>query len=365
MIAERLMASHFRNIDICDISFVPGVNVLLGQNAQGKTNALECIYLFARGKSFRAGSDKELVQFGAQGFSASLQFSDQKRTQTLAITIEDGVRRRTRNGVELEKAGEMIGHFRAVMFCPDHLLLVKGGPEERRAFLNVAISQFDRLYVANYARFLKILDNRNFLLKCAKKGQYFSREELEIWTYQLAEVSASIAMARKAYIQKLSPYAEKIMTDLSGGKEHLSIAYEGSIMGESEEEIKMAYLAAFASHQDKEMQAGCSLFGVHRDDMRLEIDGVDARNFASQGQQRSVVLTLKLAEGEVSKDICGEYPVYLFDDVLSELDEGRRAFILSGAENKQFIVTSCEKDLFLGAHAIYVADGHFSNMMQL
>lgn len=359
MIAERLEASHFRNIVSCDISFVPGVNVLLGQNAQGKTNALECMYLFARGKSFRAGSDKELVQFGERGFSAQLTFTDQKRTQTLAIKMQDGVRRRTRNGAEVSKAGEMIGHFRAVMFCPDHLLLVKGGPEERRAFLNVAISQFDRLYVTRYARFLKILDNRNFLLKCAKKGQYFSEEELDTWTYQLAEVSAAIATTRMAYVKRLSPYTETLMTALSGGKEHLKIAYEGSIMGEGEEDIKAGYLAAFASHRDKEILAGCSLFGVHRDDLRLEIDGTDARNFASQGQQRSVVLTLKLAEGEVCKDICGEYPVYLFDDVLSELDEGRRAFILSGAEDKQFIVTSCEKDLFSNAHAIYVSDGHF------
>ena len=355
----RLKAQSFRNIEACDIAFEEGVNVLLGQNAQGKTNALECIYLFARGKSFRGAGDKELVKFGEKGFSSEIQFFDGKRTQTLAYRYYDGTRKRLRNGGEVEKVSDMLGHFRAVLFCPDHLQLTKGGPEERRNFLNIAISQLDKSYISHYASYKKILDNRNYLLKSAQKGQYFSAEELEIWTEQMAAESAKIATLRKSYIERLKRYAPFHMAKLSEDREQLSLSYESLVAGETEEELRQNYLAAFAQDRKKELAAGCSLFGVHRDDLYLAISGVDVRSFASQGQQRSVVLALKLAEGDVSSDICGEAPVYLFDDVLSELDEKRRRYILSSQDNRQMIVTSCEKELFHDARPIYVAGGIF------
>ena len=355
----RLKAQNFRNIETCEIAFEDGVNVLLGQNAQGKTNALECIYLFARGKSFRGAGDKELVKFGERGFSSEIQFFDGKRTQTLAYRYYDGVRKRLRNGGEVEKVSDMLGHFRAVLFCPDHLQLTKGGPEERRNFLNIAISQLDKSYISHYAGYKKILDNRNYLLKSAQKGQYFSAEELEIWTEQMATESAKIALMRKSYIERLKQYAPLHLGRLSDDKEHLSLAYESAVLGETEEELRQNYLAAFLEGRKKELAAGCSLYGVHRDDLCLSISGVDVRNFASQGQQRSVVLALKLAEGDVSADICGEAPVYLFDDVLSELDERRRRYILSSQDSRQMIVTSCEKDLFQDAKPIFVSAGRF------
>ena len=168
----NLKAQNFRNISSCDIRFEEGVNVLLGQNAQGKTNALECIYLFARGKSFRGAGDKELVRFGEKGFSAEIRFFDGKREQSLAYRYYDGQRKRTRNGGEVERVSDMLGHFRGVLFYPDHLQLTKGGPEERRNFLNIAISQLDSAYIRTYAGYKKILDNRNFLLKNAQKGDF-------------------------------------------------------------------------------------------------------------------------------------------------------------------------------------------------
>lgn len=355
-----LKAVHFRNIDQCDLTFVPGVNVLLGQNAQGKTNALECLYLFARGKSFRGAGDKELVKFGERGFSAEIQFFDGKRNQSLSYKYYDGQRRRLRNGAEVDKVSDMLGHFRAVLFCPDHLQFVKGGPDERRNFLNIAISQLDREYITHYAGYKKVVDNRNYLLKNAQKGLYYSEDELDIWTTQMAELSAKIAFMRKAYVKRLEEYAPMHMGRLSGDRETLSLAYESLVLGDTEEELAQNYLLAFREARKRELAAGCSLFGVHRDDLKLMICGADARNFASQGQQRSVVLSLKLAEGDVSKDLCGEAPVYLFDDVLSELDEKRRQYILTSQEDRQMIVTSCEKDMFASAHPIFVESGRFS-----
>lgn len=355
----QLKATNFRNILSCFVAFQPGVNVLLGQNAQGKTNALECLYLFARGKSFRGATDKELVRFGERGFSAEIRFFDGKREQSLAYRYYDGARKRMRNGGEVEKVSDLLGHFRAVLFCPDHLQFAKGGPEERRNFLNIAISQLDRSYIGYYASYKKVVDNRNYLLKNAQKGLYYSEEELDIWTAQMAQLSAKIAILRKGYVERLKQYAPLHMSCLSGEREQLTLDYESLVQGSTEEEMTEQYLLAFREARRREMAAGCSLFGVHRDDLRLTICGTDVRNFASQGQQRSVVLALKLAEGDVSRDICGESPVYLFDDVLSELDENRRRYILTSQDDRQMIVTSCEKDLFADAHPIFVSGGVF------
>ena len=359
MILKSLVATHFRNIDQCEIHFAPGVNVLLGQNAQGKTNALECIYLFARGKSFRSVGDKELVQFGQKGFSAEISFFAEKREQTLSYRYYEGARRRCRNGAEVDKVSDMLGHFRAVLFSPDHLQLVKGSPEERRNFLNIAISQLDRSYIQHYAAFRRILDNRNYLLKNAQKGQYYDVNELQAWTEQLVEECVYITLARQDYIRRISDFAPHHMRLLSGEREILKLAYESAIVGETADEIKEGYTRAFEAGLKKELQAGCSLYGVHRDDLRLTLNDIDTRSFASQGQQRSVVLALKMAEGEVCQAFCGEVPVYLFDDVLSELDEKRRAYILSAQENRQTIVTSCEKISSVTAHTIEVVDGQF------
>lgn len=359
MTLDNLKAENFRNIVCCDLSFAPGVNVLYGQNAQGKTNALECIYLFARGRSFRTAGEGEMVRFGEKGFCAEIAFSDLRRQQTLSWRYYEGKRRRLRNGAEIERVGDMLGHFRAVLFCPDHLQLVKGGPEMRREFLNIAISQQNGEYLKRYALYKRILENRNYLLKSAQKNQYFDRDELDAWTRQMAHHAAYLSSVRQTYVRRIDGFARAIMHDLSDGKETLVCTYESDTPGETAEEREANYLARYAAEQKREMLAGCSLVGIHRDDMALSVNGTDARSFASQGQQRSVVLALKMAEGEESREQSGEYPVFLFDDVLSELDERRRAYVFSGAGDRQFIVTSCEKDPFSSVNAIYVQGGTY------
>ena len=346
MIIKRFRAENFRNIEKCDIKFESGVNLLYGNNAQGKTNAVEGIYVFARGKSFRASEDRELVKFGSDGFRIYIEYEDKNGENSLEYAFFGKERRRKKNGYKIEKIKEMLGNFKAVLFYPDDLGLVKDSPEERRSFLNVAISQCYDIYITYYSNYKKALENRNCLLKFASKGMMLDENELISWSYYMAEYASYIHLMRKEYIEKLSEYSKKIMADISGGKEEIELSYKSDLNGNfnTRSDIEEEYRRIFTAEIEREKIVGSSLYGVHRDDLSININGKSARLFASQGQQRSIVLALKLAEGEVNRDICGEYPVFLFDDVLSELDEGRRKFVLDGIGEKQIIITSCEKD---------------------
>ncbi len=354
MILQRFTALRYRNIRESELSFSPGMNLLSGENAQGKTNVLEGIYFFARGKSFRGAADGEQVLFGERGFSLSLSYLSGGRENTLAYRFENGKREREKNGYTVSSASEMIGSFRAVLFYPEHLSLVKGGPAERRLFLNVAVSQLDGVYIRRLSAYQKQLENRNILLKNAQKTGYLDRDLLDSFSEGMAAAAAYIHLRREEYIERLLPYAEDFLSLLSGGRERLILSYESSLGTHGAEIIRdkeskdrekalcEAYFRLFCGHIGREIAAGTTLFGIQRDDMEIKIGERDARLYASQGQQRSVVLALKLGEGEVAREVGGEYPVYLFDDVLSELDEARRLSVLSMGGDRQMIVTSCE-----------------------
>ena len=361
MIIKSFKARDFRNIESCELEFSPATNVLLGENAQGKTNAVEGIYLFARGRSFRKGDEKDLIRFGKEGFNLSLTYEDKTGENTLEYALFGKERRRKKNGYRISRASEMIGSFKAVLFSPDDLTLVKGGPEERRDFLNVAISQCYPSYVSIYADFKKALENRNAILKSASKGFYFDERELEAWSEQLAKYASYIYLYRKNYIKKLEVYAYRFMNDISDSKEVLAMSYKSDIEyeGDSREDIEREYKEVYAREIARERAAGVTLFGPQREDILISINGKDARIFSSQGQQRSIVLSLKMAEGEVSRELFSEYPVFLFDDVLSELDEKRQKFVLSGTEGRQIIITSCEK-IKVDAEVMEVKGGSFS-----
>jgi DNA replication and repair protein RecF len=237
----------------------------------------------------------------------------------------------------------MIGSFKAVLFCPDDLDLVKGGPEKRREFLNVAISQCYPSYVSLYADYKKALENRNALLKNASKGLYFDEKELISWSELIAEYASYVYIQRRDYIKKLEVYAKGFMREISDGNESLDVSYSTDIKDSFDrKEVEEEYKRIFTENIMKERYAGVTLYGPHREDLVISLNGMDSRVFASQGQQRSVVLSLKMAEGEVSRELFSEYPVFLFDDVLSELDEKRQSFVLSGIKDKQIIITSCE-----------------------
>jgi DNA replication and repair protein RecF len=246
------------------------------------------------------------------------------------------------NGAPAESAAEMIGRFRAVLFHPEHLELVKGSPELRREFLNIAIAQNDASYLAVYAAYKKILDERNSCLKMMARGLPVSEDELYVWSIKLAEAAAVVAARRYEYIARLAPHAAGILSDISGGREALEISYKCEIPEKSIPICSEMYAKLFTSDIRREVAAGFTVFGPHHDDIRLMLCGHPAREFASQGQQRSITLALKLAEGEVSREVGGEYPVFLFDDVMSELDTGRRQYLLSALGERQLIVTACD-----------------------
>ena len=346
MIIKRFSAENFRNIKKCDIDFSEGVNLLHGKNAQGKTNAIEGIYIFSRGKSFRGRDDSELIKFGEEGFRISIVFEDKYGEETLEYALFGKERLRKKNGYKINKITEMVGSFKCVLFYPDNLGLVKDGPEERRNFLNVAASACYPTYMKHYADYKSALENRNCILKFMQKGMIYDRFELDSWSASMAEYASYIYLFREEYIKKLEIHAKKIMNEISEGKEELEISHISDIeCGLSDrKDVYEAYKAAYSCSLDKEIAAGVTLFGPQREDIEIKINGKSARKFASQGQQRSIVLALKLAEGEVIKEISGEYPVFLFDDVLSELDDRRRNYVLSGKGGRQIIITSCEPD---------------------
>ncbi len=361
---KKIKLHSFRNIEGAEITFHEGMNFLLGGNAQGKTNILEGIYLFARGKSFRLAKDAELIGFGKGGFSAEIVYEKKEREETLSYRYDGRTRERKKNGVLLEKTAEMLGNFRAVLFYPDHLQLIKGSPSERRRFLDVAISQCYPVYVSVYARYEKYLSERNSLLKMAQKGYsgYDFEEQLFVYSEGLAKAAAEIRLYREEYVKRLSLYAKELLSELSGGKEELQLFYSSETPydeGEDKEALTERYKEALCKAVQREIIIGSTQLGIHRDDLTICVNGKNARDFASQGQQRSLVLVMKLAEGKISRALFGESPVYLFDDVLSELDEERKGFLLSGVGDAQFIFTGCDKDAVknTGVHFIHVKNG--------
>lgn len=356
---KRFSAENFRNIRACNIEFTDGVNLLVGMNAEGKTNAVEGIYMFSRGKSHRAADERDMVRFGAEGFRIMIEYETREGTETLEYAVFGRERLRKKNGYKISRVKEMIGSFKSVLFYPDNLDIVKGGPDERRAFLNVAISQVWPSYLGYYSRFKEALEARNKLLKLSRE-QDIDRAEIEAWSQSMAEYASYIYLMRVEYIKKLEVYARGIVKELSGEAEELSLGYKSDIVsvpyregisgvGEMDsnidrEAVREEYYRILTRDIPREIAVGSSLWGPQRDDLLININEHGARNFASQGQARSVVLALKLAEGEVIREIYGEYPVFLFDDVLSELDERRRRYIIEGMRDRQIIITSCEAD---------------------
>ena len=363
MKVKKFKAENFRNIESCDIEFTGGVNLIYGGNALGKTNVIEGIYFFSRGKSFRTAQEKDMVRYNQEGFRISLDYEDLSGDNFLEYASFGREKRRRKNGYNVKSVRELIDGFKAILFHPDNLSLVKGGPEERRTFLNIAAAQCYTPYISDYARFAAALENRNALLKNASKGLYVDEDELRVWSESMAEYAAYIYVTRSEYLKKLEVYVKKIGFKISGGKEEISLEYKSDIEIDSldREEIKKEYIYILTSSLDKEKIVGNSLYGPQRDDIIIKINGKPTRGFASQGQQRSIVLSMKLAEGEVIKDIFGEYPVFLLDEMLSELDEGRRKFVLDSLEDKQTIITACECEEMkpLAKNLIEIKDGRY------
>ncbi|MBE6673913.1 MAG: DNA replication/repair protein RecF [Ruminococcaceae bacterium] len=346
MICKSVEFINFRNIENEKIEFTEGINVIHGENAQGKTNILEGIYIFARGKSFRAFKDRELIRFGSDGAIVKLDYEKKDGVSNLGVEIsKSSVKKFYKNKIKANKTSDIIGDFRAVLFCPSHLGIIKDSPSVRRRFLDVAISQLRPIYIKMLAKYNSVMEQRNAILKMEPSQRQQYEGIINDYSDELASLCADIAGMRIDYIKKLDLWVKIFFDEMMKGKETPKITYESNAKEndlESRESLKNKYSALLKDNLEKEYKYGATLYGIHKDDLKIEINGRDARFYSSQGQSRSLALAMKMAEGEISREYTGEYPVFLFDDVLSELDENRRKYILSKIEKRQVIITSCE-----------------------
>ncbi|MBQ4575854.1 MAG: DNA replication/repair protein RecF [Clostridia bacterium] len=355
MIITSITYKNFRNIGETTLALSEGVNILCGNNAQGKTNALEGVYIFAGGRSFRTPREKELIRFGEKSASLELSYHTAERNRSLSIKFtSDGKRQCEKNGVKLRKMSEFIGNFRAVLFCPGHLAIVREGPSMRRNFLDVALSQLEPVYVASLQRYNAVLARRNKLLDDWQNQSPASRSTLDLWDEQLAREAAMISAKRAQYVERLGEIVDGIFAEMTSSRESVRLEYKKP-MTEGE------YMDALKNLREREIRLGTTLCGTHRDDIAIYLNGREARLYGSQGQQRSVALAMKLAEGAISKEKSGEWPVFLLDDILSELDEERREYVLGGLTGRQVLITACERGLFAqkGGSLWHVADGTY------
>lgn len=336
MVCERISYTNFRNISSAQLEFSPKTNLLFGHNAEGKTNALEGIGLFSSGRSFRGAKDKDLIRFGEQFAVLNLRFRDRNRTHELEIRYAaDGRKILRKNGVVIRRLSEFVGNFRAVVFCPQHLSLVREGPALRRAFLDSALSPLSPAYMRALQRYAAVLAQRNALLKNYRTTPSVFHQTADIWSGELAELSEKIARNREEYTRRLDGVVREIFSDMTGGSEIPAMTYPTA---RSRDE----YYRQLTENTEAELKMGTTLYGVHRDDLSISLNGRSAKQFASQGQQRSLALAMKMAESEISRRLTGEYPVLLLDDILSELDEGRQRYVLEGIGHMQAIITSCD-----------------------
>lgn len=348
MNATSLKLFNFRNISDETIEFSDGVNIIWGENAQGKTNILEALWFFSVGKSFRASRDKEIIAFGEQKTQAELVFTSNGREQLLKAEIPETGRKKIHiNGIKAIKASEIIGNFNSVLFSPEHLSLVKDGSSERRKFLDCAITQLRPGYVDLLLNYQKILDQKNAALKKSLENKSYM-DTLDIWDEKLSTVGAKITKAREKYIEMLIKKAQLIHFDISDNTEKLSLKYNSSTEEkQNEENAAKELLKLQLDNRKTDILRGCTSTGPHRDDFEILINNIAARKFASQGQQRSCVLSLKIAESMILEEEYSEQPVLLLDDVLSELDSQRQNYILEKIGRGQVIITCCETEKFL------------------
>ncbi len=344
MKVNSIELNNFRNLSSIHLSAESGVNVIYGENAQGKTNIIEGIWLFTGLKSFRGSKDNELIKFNENFSKISLDFNDSVRNKNCEILISEKKRNISLNGVPLKSSRELMGNFYAVIFSPDHLSLIKDGPGERRKFIDSALCQLKPSYVQALSSFKRILVQRNSLLKdiYLNSGLY---DVLDTYDEQLAKFSSYIIKERIKYINLLSEYSKEIYAGISEQREEIGVKYsftKNSDENLSIEDIFILQKEKIKNSRKEDILNKTTSVGPHRDDIEIFINDICARTYGSQGQQRSCALALKLGESEIVKKITGETPVALLDDVMSELDEKRQNYILNHIKDRQVFLTCCD-----------------------
>lgn len=340
MIIESLELKNYRNYQTLHLSFASGTNIFYGNNAQGKTNILEALYVCATTKSHRASKDKELIQFGETEAHIRVCLSKKDVPHKIDMHLKKNrAKGAAIDGIPIHKSSELFGMLNLIFFSPEDLGIIKNGPSERRRFLDLELCQLDKVYFYNFTRYNKVIQQRNNLLKQIV-FQEDLQETLEIWDDQLIKYGTELINRRQEFLLMLNEIVQLIHNKLTGGKEHLVLYYEKNV---TSEEFKKQLKARRTI--DKKQ---CSTTtGPHRDDISFLVNGIDIRKYGSQGQQRTAALSLKMAEIELVKQVIHDMPILLLDDVLSELDSSRKNFLLSSIEGVQTLITCTGLEEFI------------------
>lgn len=355
MYVKTVKLQNFRNYKNQEIEFSKNTNILCGNNANGKTNILEAVYLFGYGKSHRCKSDTEMIRFGEDAARLTIGFENKGRDFTGEIILSSNGKKTVKvNNVPIKKLSRLMSYFHAVLFSPEDLVLVKGSPSARRRFMDASLCRLYPAYFGALSEFRTLATEKNNLLRQLRKKGKSSDDYLSVWNERIAYVCEKIMNYRKTFCEEIAVFAAKIQKEISG--EVLKAAYEPSLKLSSADEI----LKFLEDGQKREIDNGAMCWGIQRDDISLYIGDLDARQFASQGQQRTTALSMRIAEADYIFEKTGEYPVLLLDDIFSELDVQRRMYLWQRIVNKQVIITCTDTDFFEntnGAKLFSVADG--------
>ena len=333
---KKLLLQNFRNYEREEFTFSDGLNVLFGKNAQGKTNCAEAVFYLCTGTSLRIKRDKQLIRIGAESAKIVAEVENRYGKVTVEADIYENKREIRVNGTKIARNADLMGHVNSVLFSPGELRLIQDGPEERRRFMDMSISQRSPAYYTALLRYKNILDQRNVLLK--NQDVSLILDTLPVWDEQLCQYAAVIVKKRREFLEKLSPFAQEFHAFLTDNKEALSLRPDRKYEGE-EDEIAKTLMKRLENNYERDLRLGFTSVGPHRDDLDVTIGGVDAKAYASQGQTRTAALSLKLAEVQIFKEISGEYPILVLDDVMSELDLPRRKKLLKRIGEMQTILT--------------------------
>ncbi len=363
----KISVDGFRNLQDVTLSPCPEINVLCGENAQGKTNLLEAVWLCSGERSFRAAREKDFIGFDRDRAEITVEYENSYRSETVSLTMSKSSREKRilLNGVKLRSYSELVGRLLLVIFTPEDLELTKGSPEARRNYIDLCISQIKPNYRAVANKYEKILEQRNAVLKSIVLG-ISKKDELDIWDEQLARQGAYISMMRNTYTNILKVHSARLYGDISRQQEVLELSYISTIYdtldGRTDYKGDMSneYYRKLVSTREDDIRFGYTQVGVHRDDIAVRINGISVRDFGSQGQNRSCALCLKLGQARALMNEVGEMPVILLDDVLSELDKHRKDFVLSQINNAQIFITCCEPVIKTKGKIYEVKNGRIS-----
>ena len=342
MIVESLKLQNYRNYEYLNMNFDEKINIIYGDNAQGKTNILESMYVCATSKSHRGSKDREIIRFDNDESHIKVNVKKNDMNYRIDMHLKKNKPKGIAvNGIPIKRAVELFGILNIVFFSPEDLNIIKNGPSERRRFIDMELSQLDKIYLDCLINYNKVVNQRNSLLKeYAFSGREDIISSLDIWYMQLVKYGNYVIKSREKFVKEINDLVKSIHTKLSGDREQLEIIYEPCV---KEQDFESELVRV----RDRDLKFKCTNIGPHKDDMCFLINGMDVRKYGSQGQQRTAALSLKLAEIELVKQIIHDTPVLFLDDVLSELDSRRQNFLLDSIGNIQTMITCTGLDEFI------------------